>query len=349
MVSWEHTLALEGQNLREVLSVIDRSGRQMALIVDSDRRLIGTLSDGDIRRWLISGGTIDDLAGDVCNRSPHTASEGVGRATMRKLLNDHGVHHMPMIDANRRVVGLVGLEDLLVFPERPETVVIMAGGLGSRMGVLTRETPKPMLPIDGRPVLQIILEQFRRQGFRRFSIAVNYLAECITDYFGDGGGFGIEIEYLREEKRLGTAGALGLFKPLSDHPFIVTNGDVLMNEYFGDILDEHRLSAADITLMVRDYEMQVPYGVVEEGDGKVAEIVEKPVYNFKVNAGVYCLSPKVLHLVPGNNYLDMPELFNAAVAADLKGRIQRINGYWIDIGRVSDYERAQMEIGEIGL
>lgn len=349
MMSWEHTLVLEGQNLREVLSVIDRSGRQMALVTDDERRLIGTLSDGDIRRWLIGGGTIDDLAGQVCNRSPRTASEGIGRAALRKLLQDHGVHHMPMIDAGRRVVGLVGLEDLLVFPERPETVVIMAGGLGSRMGSLTRDMPKPMLPIDGRPVLQIILEQFRRQGFRRFSIAVNYLADCITGHFGDGRDFDVEIDYLREKKRLGTAGALGLIERTPQHPFVVTNGDVLMNEYFGDILDEHRSHAADITVMVRDYEMQVPYGVVEESDGNAASIVEKPVHSFKVNAGVYCLSPAVLRLVPENSYLDMPELFNAAVAADLKARIQRINGYWIDIGRVSDYERAKMEIGEIGL
>lgn len=349
MKSWENTLVIEGQNLREVLSVIDRSGNQMALVADSERRLIGTLSDGDIRRWLIGGGTIDDLAGKVCNRSPCTAFEGVGRAALRKLLQDHGVHHIPMINADRRIVGLVGFEDLLVFPERPETVVIMAGGLGSRMGSLTRETPKPMLPIDGRPVLQIILEQFRRQGFRRFSIAVNYLAECITDHFGDGRGFDVEIDYLREEKRLGTAGALGLIERAPEYPFVVTNGDVLMNEYFGDILDEHKAHAADITVMVRDYEMQVPYGVVEESDGNATSIVEKPVHNFKVNAGVYCLSPEMLRLVPENSYLDMPELFNAAIAANLKARIQRINGYWIDIGRISDYERAKMEISEIGL
>ncbi|WIW95936.1 nucleotidyltransferase family protein [Altererythrobacter rubellus] len=349
MTSWEHTLVLEGQKLREVLSVIDRSGRQIALVVDSKRRLIGTLSDGDIRRWLIGGGTIDDFAGEVCNRLPRTAFEGVGRAALRKLLHDHGVNHMPVIAADRRVVGLVGLEDLLVFPERPETVVIMAGGLGSRMGSLTHETPKPMLPIDGRPVLQIILEQFRRQGFRRFLIAVNYLADRITDHFGDGRGYDVEIEYLREKKRLGTAGALGLIERAPEHPFIVTNGDVLMNEFFCDILDEHRLQASDLTVMVRDYEMQVPYGVVEERGGNAASIVEKPVHNFKVNTGVYCLSPAVLRLVLKNSYLDMPDLFNAAAATGMKARIQRINGYWIDIGRVPDYERAKMEIGRIGL
>lgn len=349
MMSWEHTLVQESQNLREVLTVIDRSGRQMALVIDGEQRLMGTLSDGDIRRWLIKGGTIDDLAGPVCNRAPRTASAGIGRAGLRKMLQDHGVHHMPVVDENRHVVGLVGLEDLLVFPERPETVVIMAGGLGSRMGALTRDTPKPMLPIDERPVLQIIIEQFRRQGFRRFSIAVNYLAECIVDHFGNGSAFDVEIDYLREEKRLGTAGALGLIAQRPDHPFVVTNGDVLMNEYFGDILDEHRSHAADITVMVRDYEMQVPYGVVEEHEGRAASIIEKPVHNFKVNAGVYCLSPAVLGLVPENSFFDMPELFNAAVAANLRARIQRINGYWIDIGRISDYERAKVEIAEIGL
>lgn len=134
MMSWEHTLVLENQNLREVLQVIDRSGRQMALVVDSERRLIGTLSDGDIRRWFIVGGTINDLAGEVCNRSPHTALEGVGRSALRKLLHDHGVHHMPVINTDRRVVGLIGLEDLFAFPERPETVVIMAGGLARVWG-----------------------------------------------------------------------------------------------------------------------------------------------------------------------------------------------------------------------
>lgn len=349
MNNWEQTLVLEHQNLHEVLTAIDRSGRQMALVADNERRLIGTLSDGDIRRWLINGGTTDDLAGEVCNRSPYTVFEGVGRAVVRRLLNEYGVHQIPMIDTDRRIVGLIGLEDLFIYPERSETVVIMAGGLGSRMGSLTRDTPKPMLLIDDRPVLQIILEQFRRQGFRRFLIAVNYLADCIINHFGDGSRFDVQIEYLHEKKRLGTAGALSLIKADPEYPFVVTNGDVLMNEYFGDILDEHRYHNADITVMVRDYEMQVPYGVVEENDGNAVSIVEKPVHNFKVNAGVYCLSPRVLRFVPSNRYFDMPDLFNAIVAADLTARIQRINGYWIDIGRVSDYERAKSEIGEIGL
>jgi dTDP-glucose pyrophosphorylase len=349
MMSWESTLVLQDQSLRDVLAAIDRSGRQMALVTDGERRLIGTLSDGDVRRWLIHNGTIDDLAGQVCNRSPTTAHAGLGRAALQKILQERGVHHLPLIDVDGRVVGLIGLEELLLFPERPETVVIMAGGLGTRMGALTSTMPKPMLPIDGRPVLQIIIEQFRRQGFRNFLIAVNYLAHVITDHFGDGREFGVNIRYLREEKRLGTAGALGLIDTPPDHPFIVTNGDVLMNEYFGEIVDEHVAHQADITVMVRDYEMQVPYGVVQESQGDVTQIVEKPVHSFKVNAGVYCLSPGVLRFVPSDSFFDMPELFNAAMTHQLKARTQRITGYWIDIGRVADYERAQAEVRELGL
>jgi dTDP-glucose pyrophosphorylase len=349
MMSWESTLVLQDETLRDVLAAIDRSGRQMAMVIDDDRRLIGTLSDGDVRRWLIQDGTIDDLAGQVCNRSPITANAGLGRAALQKILQDRCVHHLPLIDTNGRVVGLIGLDDLLLFSERPETVVIMAGGLGTRMGALTNATPKPMLPIDGRPVLQIIIEQFRSQGFRNFLIAVNYLAHVIIDHFGDGRAFGVDIRYLREEKRLGTAGALGLIETPPDYPFIVTNGDVLMNEYFGEIVDEHAAHGSDITVMVRDYEMQVPYGVVEERDGHVAQIVEKPVHSYKVNTGVYCLSPSVLRHVPPDSFLDMPELFNAALTNHLKARTQRVNGYWIDIGRVADYERAQAEIRELGL
>ena len=347
MIAWEHTLLGPDENLRKALSVIDSGARQMALIVGSERRLIGTLSDGDIRRWLIGGGTIEDCAGDVCTRIPIVGHSGTSKSELLAIMRSHGIHQLPVLDDNRTVVDFITIDDFLIVQERPETVVVMAGGLGSRMGALTQSTPKPMLPIGDKPVLQIIIEQFKDQGFVSFCLAVNYLSEKIVDYFGDGSNYGVSITYLSENKRMGTAGALSLLTDVPEHPFIVTNGDLLLKEDFAASLDRHVRDEAALTVLARDYQMQVPFGVVREEEGAMVEIVEKPVHTFKVNAGVYILSPSVLGLIPKDSFFDMPDLVNNCVAKGLRTNSQRIEGYWIDIGQVSDYERAQREFSEI--
>jgi NDP-sugar pyrophosphorylase family protein len=232
-------------------------------------------------------------------------------------------------------------------PTRDHWVVVMAGGLGTRLKGLTRETPKPMLKVGSRPLLETVVHAYAEQGFRRFYFAVNYKAEQIEAYFGDGSHIGVEIRYLREERPLGTAGALSLIPDIPPQPVVVTNADLLTKQNFGSMLDRHVQSGADATMAVRDYEMQVPFGVVVERDGRIESIEEKPIQRFVVSAGMYVLSPSVLNLVPRGQPLDMPALFAMIVRNDMKTRCHHIEGYWLDIGRISDYERAKSDFAEV--
>lgn len=347
MIDWQRTLVRPDQNLRDALIAIDATGGHMALVVDGERRLLGTLSDGDIRRWLIAGGSIDDAARAAANPSPVTAAAEEGPESHFSLMRTRGLAQLPLIDPNGHVVGLATFEDYLLAPERKQPVVIMAGGLGSRMGELTRNVPKPMLKIGDRPILQTVVEEFRAQGFRYFHLAVNYLADQIVGHFGDGRAFGVDISYMRETTRMGTAGALSLLPKELEHPVVVTNGDLLIKENIGAVLEDHLRGAADATLLCRDYQMQVPFGVVTEEDGRVLNIVEKPVHSFRVNAGVYILSPRAIRLVPAGSYFDMPDLFRLCIERGLATVCHRTDGYWLDVGRVPDYERAKRDFRDV--
>lgn len=347
MKSWERTLVGPDTSLREAMRAIDRASSQMALVVDAQRRLLGTLSDGDARRALLKGLSLDDSVSVAMHRSPTVAAAGETRQAMLATMRRGGLHQMPVLDAQGVVVGMEVLDDFLKAPNRPNWVVIMAGGMGKRLEQLTRDTPKPMLRVGSRPLLETIVRGYAAQGFRRFYFAVNYKAEQIEQHFGDGSRFDVEIRYLRENQRLGTAGALSLMPERPAQPVLVTNADLLTKEDFGYLLDQHEASGADATMAVRNYEMQVPFGVVRECDGRIQGIDEKPVQRFTVSAGIYALSPHLLELVPRNTYYDMPALFEAATAQGLTARCHRIDGYWLDIGRLPDYERANLEFDEV--
>jgi NDP-sugar pyrophosphorylase family protein len=264
-------------------------------------------------------------------------------ATMRRL----GVHQMPVLDNRGCVVGLATVNDYLNVLPRDNWVVIMAGGLGSRLQALTMDTPKPMLKVGPRPMLETIVNAYADQGFHQFYFAVNYKAEQIEAHFGNGREFGVKIEYLREEKRLGTAGALSLLPDRPTEPFLVTNADLLTKVDFGAMVDQHVAEGADATMAVRQYEMQVPFGVVRVRDGAIEAIEEKPMQPFIVSAGMYVLSPSMLHLLTRNGYLDMPTLFASIIARGLRTRCHYVDGYWLDIGRLPDYERANVDFAEL--
>jgi dTDP-glucose pyrophosphorylase len=347
MKQWESALVGPQTSLREALATIDRAGCQIALVVDGQRRLLGTLSDGDARRALLRGVGLDDRASAAMHDSPTCARQGDDRqsilATMRRL----GLHQLPLLDADGIVVGLETVDDYLAAPQREQWVVIMAGGMGRRLEELTRETPKPMLKVGSRPLLETIVRSFADQGFRRFYFAVNYKAEQIEAHFGDGERLGVQIRYLRERERLGTAGALSLLPEPPSQPIFVTNGDLLTKEDYGHMLDRHVEADAHATMAVRDYEMQVPFGVVRERNGRIEAIEEKPVQRFVVSAGMYVLSPAALELVPQDRYFDMPSLFDAIVQRGLRSRCHHVDGYWLDIGRLPDYERANLDFDEV--
>jgi dTDP-glucose pyrophosphorylase len=343
---WQTTLIGPDASFRDALKAIDSSGRGIALVVDEERRLIGALSDGDLRRALIRGAGLEDKAISAANRQPICADEGQDRAAILALLRAHSLRQLPILDRERRVVGVVTGADFLDIPIRTNPVVIMAGGKGERLAELTRETPKPMLKVGSRPILDTIVGNLAGQGFRHFWLAVNYKADQIERHFGDGAALGVDIRYLRETKPLGTCGALSLM-PRPDQPFVVTNGDVLAKADYSHVLDSHLESDAQATVVVRDYKMQVPFGVIQVDGGQIVRIEEKPTQSYTISAGAYVLSPAALDLIPADSYCDMPALLADMIERGMKVRLQRAEGYWMDIGRPPDYAQANADFGAV--
>jgi dTDP-glucose pyrophosphorylase len=347
MKSWEQILIGRGISVREALIKINQAGTQMALVVDSERRLIGTLSDGDVRRALIKGLSISDPVERAMNASPKTMLSSESRAAVRSRMKQLGLHQIPVVNDQGVVVGLETVDDFFVPTSRDNRIIVMAGGLGSRLKELTAATPKPMLKVGARPLLETILRSYIDQGFHHFYLAVNYKAEVIEDYFRDGARLGVEIRYLRESKRMGTAGALSLLPEKPDSPVFVANGDLLVKLDYVEMLEEHIAASAAATMAVREYEFQIPYGVVQEEDGGIQRIEEKPIHRSLVSAGMYVLSPDVLGLIPADTHLDMPALFDAVIANRMRTRCHRVSGYWMDVGRMADYEKANRDYPEI--
>ena len=346
MNAWERALIGPEATFRNALESIDATGAGIALVVDEERRLLGALSDGDLRRALIRGAGLTDKAVSAANPHPICADEGHDRAAILATLRAHSLRQLPILDAGRRVVGLVTAADFLDIPVRANPVVIMAGGKGERLAELTRDTPKPMLRVGSRPILDTIVTNLASQGFRQFWLAVNYKADQIERHFGDGSELGLDIRYLCEDKPLGTCGALGLM-PHPDIPIVVTNGDILAKADYSHVLDCHLQSDAHATVVVRDYQMQVPFGVVNSSGGQVIRIDEKPTQSYTISAGVYVLSPDALKLIPRDAYYDMPTLLADLIARGLRVRQQRAEGYWMDIGRLPDYAQANADFGAV--
>jgi dTDP-glucose pyrophosphorylase len=343
---WEEILLSPDAPLREALLRIDRAGSQMALVVDSERILLGTLSDGDIRRALLRGADLSFPVGKAMHRKPTTIPSGSLRDEALAVMRREGLHQVPVVDGQNRVVGLEVVGDFLLPSYRENWVVVMAGGTGSRLKDLTTSKPKPMLEVGGRPLLETLLESFVSQGFRRFYFAVNHLADVIEEYFGAGEKWKIDIRYLREEQRMGTAGALSLLPDRPDSPFIVTNADLLVKLDYQEMLDRHIDEQASATMAVREYEFQIPFGVVIEAENLIRTIDEKPIHRSLVCAGIYVLAPETLDFVP-KSFTDMPELFEKLIASGQPTRCHRVDGYWLDIGRPPDYARAKLEFRDV--
>jgi len=343
MKNWERTLIGPNTALREALIRIDGAGAQMALVVDAQRRLLGTLSDGDVRRGLIRGMNLSDPVESAMYRTPTTAAAGEAREVILSMMRRLGLHQVPLVNEQGTVVGLEVVDDFLVPGARDNWVVVMAGGRGTRLGELTETTPKPMLKVGNQPLLETILQTYLDQGFHRFYLAVNYKAEMIEQYFGDGRKLGAEVRYLREQRKMGTAGALSLLPERPSIPLLVANGDLLVKLDYAEMLDSHSTTRAAATMAVREYEFQIPYGVIREQDGSVQGIEEKPIYRSLVSAGIYVLSPEALDLVPSDTQFDMPMLFEELIARRMRTHCHRVQGYWIDVGRKSDYEKANSD------
>jgi len=351
MKDWKKTFVGPETSIKETIAVIDKSTLQIALVVDADNKLLGTVTDGDIRRGILKGVSLDEPVKRIFYVSPLTASIDDDPETMHRIMKEQLINQLPIVDHDGRVVDLKFLRDILKVKKYQNPVILMAGGLGTRLRPLTESCPKPLLKVGGTPLLETILEGFINKGFDTFYISVNYKAEMIEAYFGDGSRWNVHIEYLRETKRLGTAGSIRLLPEKPSLPFIVMNGDLLTKVDFSQLLEFHvnnnRLSNAMATMCVREYNMQIPYGVIKQEGNKLVRLDEKPVQRFFVNGGIYVFQPDMIDLIPADDYFDMTHLFDKMMEKDYKTVVFQIREYWMDIGHKQDFETADGEYGEI--
>ena len=324
----------------EVVKRIEIIDTKIVLIVDDAQRLLGTVTDGDLRRGMLRGISLSAAVSEIMSAKPKTMPLSAHREEIQMTMQRERVRHMPLTDAEGRVTALESMRHLLTPRELDNWVVIMAGGRGMRLRPLTESTPKPMLEVGGRPVLESIVDIFVAQGFRKIFISVNHLAHKVMNHFEDDARYGAEIRYLEETEPLGNAGSLGLLPETPDKPLVVINGDILTGASFTDMLLFHDEHGAKATLAVRDYDFQIPFGVVEIDDYQITNVSEKPVKRYLVNAGIYVIDPLLLPMVPKNEPSTMPELFARAQRLGHPTYAFPIREDWMDIGRFEDLVRA---------
>ena len=347
MKNIENIKLRQNATIKEALGIIDSGAMQIALVVDDNDKLLGTLTDGDIRRGILRGLDLDSSIETIVFKEPAIAKISSTKEEILKIALSKKLHQIPIVDDNGIVLDLKEIEELVEPKIKTSRVILMVGGLGTRLRPLTQDTPKPMLKVGNKPILQTIVEKFAEYGFVNITMCVNFNASIIRDYFGDGKEFGVNIDYVLEQKRMGTAGALSLLKERPSEPFFVMNGDLLTNVNFEHIFNYHMLNKATATMCVREYDYEVPYGVVKMNDNKIIEIAEKPVQKFFVSAGIYMLSPEILDLIPKNEFYDMPALFEKLIKLSKNVISFPIREYWLDIGRMEEYQRANEEYKEV--
>jgi dTDP-glucose pyrophosphorylase/predicted transcriptional regulator len=343
MSNWRDALVSSSTSLRQTIEAITEGSLQIALVVDSEGKLLGTVTDGDIRKAILAGKDLDITAGEAMRSQPITSASKTPRAAILKLMREKRIHQMPLVDDQGRVVDVLTVDDMIGAAQKPNAVVIMAGGLGTRLHPLTEETPKPMLKVGGKPILETIIQSFIDQGFTNFFVSVNYKANIISEYFGDGSRLGAKINYLHEKSRLGTAGGLSLLPRDIHAPIIVMNGDLLTRISVDALLDFHERESAVATMVVREDQYQVPYGVVEVDGTQIVGVEEKPIQRHLVNAGIYVISQDGLSNIPGDTFYDMPTHFAKLAANGHRTAAFPLHEYWVDIGRLDELERAQRE------
>jgi len=348
MSQWESTLVSPDYTVKQTIEVISKDSHQVALVVNSERKLIGVVTDGDFRRAILKGIDLDAPVTKIMAKSNTTAFYRKERGILLKIMRNKKIRHLPLLDEQGVVMGLLTLFEIFEEKENCNQVVIMAGGLGTRLGDLTKYAPKSLLKVGKRPILETLISNFIEQGFNNFILSVNFLGSQIMEYFGEGSAWGVNIQYLQEPQKLGTAGSLSLLSDLTrTDPIIVMNGDILTKVNFSQLLDFHHDHKAEATMCVREYDFQVPYGVVALNQEKISSIVEKPVHTQFVNAGIYVLSRSTLKLVPKDRFFDMTDLFHFLLKNNKNVIAFPLREYWIDIGRSEDLEKANHEYVEI--
>ena len=341
MINWSEVLLKKSDSLETAINVLHYGGLRIALVVDNNNKLLGTITDGDVRRALLKHFAMDSLVEHIMNENPTTALNSDSTDTIILKMQRRDLLHIPIIDEKEILVGLETLPHLTYDKRHDNPVFLMAGGFGTRLHPLTKDIPKPLLNVGDRPILETILGRFIKAGFHNFYISTHYKAEKVQAHFGDGSAWGVKIEYVNEEKPLGTAGSLGLLpKNLPKLPILMMNGDVLTNVNFENLLAFHQEQKGIATMCIREYDVQIPFGVVNIEGQQVKSIVEKPIHKYFVNAGIYILEPELVNKVIPNAPIDMPNLLEKQIKIGESISIFPIHEYWLDIGHIKEFKKA---------
>jgi dTDP-glucose pyrophosphorylase len=345
MKNWKNIAVRPDMTLEAAISTLDERGQRIVIVTDELDRLLGTVTDGDVRRALLRHEPMDTPISKVMCATPQVAELHWTRDQTLSVMEARKLLHLPVVDAQRRVVGLETLHEMLDRKHFDNPVFLMAGGFGKRLYPLTQNCPKPMLKVGDKPILELILQGFVDAGFHRFFISTHYMPEVIREHFGDGSRWGVSIRYVHEDTPLGTGGALGLLPHEEiDLPIFLMNGDLLTRVDYRSLLEFHQKHDGAATLCVREYETQVPYGVVQSEGHRITRIVEKPVQRCFISAGIYMLSPGLVRSVAAGERIDMPNLLEREIGAGRDVNMFPVHEYWLDIGRMDDFNRAQDEV-----
>ncbi|WP_313433285.1 nucleotidyltransferase family protein [Stutzerimonas nitrititolerans] len=331
--------------IREAMRLLDKGAQRIVLVCTPDNMLLGTVTDGDTRRALLRDANMHDPVSSVMNTEPLTVTRSTTREQRLKLMNEHELTAIPIVNEHQQVIELETLHQAMQPEQHENPVFIMAGGFGTRLQPLTDHCPKPMLRVGEKPMLEHLISQFISHGFHNFYISTHYLPEIIRNHFGDGSAWSASIQYVHEDQPLGTGGALGLLPPdLPDMPLIMMNGDVLTKLSYSQLLRHHENNHFDATVCVREDEHRVPFGVIETENELITNMVEKPTYRYKINTGIYILNPGIVHSVKFGQRIDMPTLLERHMQESKRIGTYISYDYWLDIGQMKDYQKAQRDI-----
>jgi len=338
----------EDSAILDALKIINESSSKIAVVCDTNKVLRGVVTDGDIRRGLLNHFELTAPVSDIMCQQPVFAYKGTTTKDMLSIMQSEQVYALPIVNDKKQLCGVeTFMHASKLYNRSTAPVFLMAGGFGTRLHPLTENCPKPLLKVGKRPLLESIIRSFQEYGFKNFYVSVHYLSHQIKDYFGDGAGLGVNIKYIEESSPLGTAGALSLIDGNITEPMIVMNGDLLTKVDFSALLEFHSDTKSMVTMCVREHITQVPYGVIEYEDIHVNRVIEKPVRKDFVNAGIYVLSPELVNQFDKETVMDMPDLINQVIEGDEKITMFPLHEYWLDIGRLSDFEKAQSDVLEL--
>jgi dTDP-glucose pyrophosphorylase len=338
---WRQAIIPAKSTIQDVILNLDQVAIKIVLVINDEGELEGTISDGDIRRGLLKRLTLNSKIESVIHRNALVVPPDMRTEMVMQLMIANKIQQIPVVDEHHHVVGLHLWDEITTPPKRTNMMVIMAGGKGTRLMPHTQDCPKPMVLVSGKPMLEHIIERAKLEGFTHFVLAIYYLGHMIENYFGNGEHLDVQIDYLREKSPLGTAGALSLLTPRPDAPFVVTNGDVITDIRYSELLDFHVRHDSTATMAVRVHEWQHPFGVVHTQGVDIVGIEEKPITHSHINAGVYVLEPEALGYLHDENTCDMPMLFGRIQEQGKRTVVYPMHEPWLDVGRPEDLERAQ--------